>query len=188
MDPSTSLRQLEPGDIFPADGRRLSDDELKGLWEIFSAINQKWSLFCDEHGKPTEHALYRGRSSWREFVRLRANPEHPGQGVSYIAEYENAIDVVAELKRVDRDRAFELLFAVGTREAEAPPAEAKITTESLRHAKHFVVDEFMSVIVVAGGFKHFGGRNYNGYMAGSRFNRTLPITAPFTYPERGGDR
>ena len=188
MDSSTSLRQLEPGDILPAEGRPLDSNELNGLWEIFSAINRKWSLFCDEDGDPTEHALYKARSSWREFVRLRANPEHPWQGASYIAEYENAINVVAKLKQVDRDGAFELLFAVGTKGAKAPPAEAQVTIEAIRHTKHFVIDEFMSVIVVAGGFKHFGGRNYNGYMAGSRFNRTLPISAPFKYPERGGER
>ena len=182
MDPSTSLRQLQPGDIFAADGRPLSSDELECLWQIFSAINQKWSLFCDDAGEASEHALYKARSSWREFVRLRANPEHPWQGASYIKEYENAIEIVKKLP----DRAFDLLFAVGTKDAEAPPADAEISAESLRHARHFVVDEFMSVIVVTGGFKGFGGRNYNGYMAGSRSNRTSSIAAPFTYPKRGG--
>lgn len=188
MDPSTSLRQIEPGDILPANGRPLSSGELERLWQIFSAINQKWSLFCDDAGEASEHALYRVRSSWREFVRLRADPEHPWQGVSYIAEYENAIEVVARLKQAKPDRAFELLFAVGTKDAEAPPANAGISAESLRHAKHFVVDEFMSVMVVTGGFKHFGGRNCNGYMAGSRSNRTTSISGPFTYPERGSSQ
>lgn len=186
MVTSASLRQLEFGDIFPAVGRPLRIDELERLWQIFSAINQKWSLFCNDAGNASEHALYRARSSWREFVRLRANPEHPWQGVSYIAEYENAIEVVARLKQAEPDRAFELLFAVGTKDAEAPPADAEIPAELLRHARHFVVDEFISVMVISGGFKDFGGRNYNGYMAGSRSNRTVSITAPFTYPKREG--
>lgn len=155
---------------------------------FFSAINQKWLLFCDDEGEASDHVLYRARSSWREFVRLRADPEHPWQGVSYIAEYENAIEVVARLKQAVSERAFDLLFAVGTSHAEAPPADAGVSVESLRHARHFVVDEFMSVMIVAGGFKSFGGRNYNGYMAGSRFNRTVSISAPFTYPEREGDK
>lgn len=188
MDPSTSLRQLEPGDILPAVGRPLRSDELESLWQIFNAINQKWCLFCDDGGGASEHALYRARSSWREFVRLRANPEHPWQGVSYIAEYENAINVVTGLKQADPEGAFELLFAVGTSKAEAPPTGTDISADSLRHVKHFVVDEFMSVMVVAGGFKPFGGRNYNGYMAGSRFDRTVEITAPFIYPKREADQ
>jgi hypothetical protein len=182
MVTSASLRQLESGDIFPAVGRPLSSNELNDLWRIFSAINQKWSLFCDDAGNASEHALYRVRSSWREFVRLRANPEHPWQGASYIKEYQNAIEIVYKLS----DRAFDLLFAVGTKYAEAPPADVEISAECLRHAKYFVVNEFMSVMVATGGFKHFGGRNYNGYMAGSRSNRTSSIAAPFTNPKRGG--
>ena len=104
MVSSTSLRELTSDDIWLADGRPLRSDELEALWTIFRAINQKWSLFCDEEGDASEHALYRVRSSWREFVRLRANPEHPWQGASYIKEYENAIEIVTKLP----DRAFDL--------------------------------------------------------------------------------
>ena len=45
----------------------------------------------------------------------------------------------------------------------------------LAHTKKFVVDEFIRVNIVASGFKSFGGpdnngRNYKGYIGGSRYN------------------
>jgi hypothetical protein len=49
----------------------------------------------------------------------------------------------------------------------------------LRHAKVFVVDEFIRVQIVAGGFRGFGGRNraynYNGFLRGTRYNRVQRV-------------
>jgi hypothetical protein len=184
MTSSAPLRELRPEDIYPSDPKALEPEQLESLWRIFVAINRKWALFRDDGGEPTAHALSGARSSWREFVRLRAEPTESHHGPSYHAEYLNAIEVVRRLRQADADNAFEILFAVGTGGAEAPPETAGLEMEALLHAKHFVVDEFMKVIVVAGGFREFGATNYNGFMAGSRTSRTAQITSPFTYPAR----
>ena len=183
MDPS-SLRSLRPSDIREGPSRPLEGSELEGLWKILEAINENWRLFWDETDHPPDHSLFRIRSSWREFVRLRADPPGPTPEVSYIAEYENAIRVVEELRRADSDCVWKVLFSVDTGGAVAPPGDADVSSADLLHAKTFVLNEFMTVLMVSGGFKHFGGRNTNGYMAGSRTSRTVSISAPFSYPER----
>jgi hypothetical protein len=174
-----------PKGMFSGEPRRLRGEELEKLWEICREINKNWLLFCSDDGQPCEHTLNQLHSAWLEFVQLRANPEHNYQGLSYIAEYESAIDVIAQLKKSDPENAFNLVFSVNAWVPDNPTLDGgNITDDPLWHAKKFVVDEFMTVMIVSGGFKHFGGKNYNGYMAGSRFNRTVSITAPFSYPQR----
>lgn len=110
---------------------------------------------------------------------------------SYVAEYVNAIAVVDELIATHgEDEAFNKLFF------DNGLAEHSLDTR-LAHAKYFVVDEFIRVQVTAGGFKKFirpddeqrdGIRpdnivNYRGFIAGSRFNRILPVR-PYKGPSR----
>ena len=183
MDPST-LRPLGPGDLLKGEARPLSPEDLERLWEILAAINANWRLFWDEDEDPKDHSLLRMRSSWREFVHLRSDPPGPNPQPSYAAEYANAITVVDALKSADPDAVWDILFSVGTPGAQPPSAGAAVTAAQLLHAKRFVIDEFMTVLVTTGGFKAFGGRNTHGYMAGSRTSRTVRISAPFTFPER----
>ena len=106
---------------------------------------------------------------------------------SYVAEYVNALEVVEELIAMYGEvDAFERLFL-----ANGMPVDHRgnypLDTR-LAHAKYFVVDEFIRVQVVAGGFKNFirphlteirpeNIVNYNGFIAGSRFNRIKPVRA-----------
>ena len=99
---------------------------------------------------------------------------------SYVAEYVNALEVVEELITMyEETEAFEKLFL----DNGIPPNSLDTR---LAHAKLFVVDEFIRVQVVAGGFKNFirphqteirpeNIVNYNGFIAGSRFNRIKPV-------------
>jgi hypothetical protein len=183
MEAST-LRALGPGDLMKADARPLDPGDLERLWEILAAINANWRLFWNEDEDPKDHSLLRIRSSWREFVRLRSDPPGEKPQPSYAAEYDNAIAVVDALKTSDPDSVWDILFSVGTSGARAPSDGATVTAAQLLHAKKFVIDEFMTVLVTTGGFKAFGGRNTHGYMAGSRTSRTVRISAPFTFPER----
>ena len=48
----------------------------------------------------------------------------------------------------------------------------------LGHAKHYVIDEFISVLVLAGGFRGLAGWNYKGFLGGSRFNRAARVVRP----------
>ncbi|MGZ6992284.1 MAG: hypothetical protein ACXVKJ_14310, partial [Ilumatobacteraceae bacterium] len=107
---------------------------------------------------------------------------------SYVAEYENALGVVEELVALyGKPAAFTKLFLDnGIPKVVANGYPVVNLDTRLAHAKHFVVDEFIRVQVVAGGFKQFIEPkptkvrpdyivNYNGFVAGSRFNRIIPV-------------
>ena len=158
--------------------RDLTRAEIDGLWRIFTAIGATW--------KNTVHDSAGLKSSWLEFMhqKTRVRP-------SYVAEYVNALEVVEELVSMYAIEAFdELLLNSGIARDNAGNV-ASLDTR-LAHAKHFVVDEFIRVQIVAGGFKNFiephPGEmrpdyvvNYNGFIAGSRFNRIKPVR-PYNEP------
>jgi hypothetical protein len=130
------------------------------LWQLFQAIGRAWG---DLH--PAAQDASTLKSSWLEFIAAKTDTDP-----SYTAEYASAAMVVRELQDVypDGDQAFEKLFF----DNGIPPGPP---TSRLAHAKKYVVDEFIRVNVVASGFRSFGpaggrGRNYKGYIGGSRYN------------------
>ena len=160
--------------LLAAEPRELTLAEIDGLWRIFVAIGTVW--------KNAAHASEGLKSSWLEFLTEKSRIQP-----SYVAEYTNALMVVDELVGNSKSdtEAFEWLFL-----DHGIPVNSLDTR--LAHAKHFVVDEFIRVQIVAGGFKDFirpeqttGIRpenfvNYNGFIAGSRFSRIKPVR---TYEE-----
>lgn len=167
-------RQKLASQLLPAEPRELTRAEIDGLRRIFVAIGTVW--------RNTVHDSAGLESSWLEFLgqKTRIQP-------SYVAEYTNALRVVDELDSLyDASVVFEKFFL-----HHGIPAGSLDTR--LAHAKHFVVDEFIRVQIVAGGFKNFiqphpaaGIRpdnivNYNGFIAGSRFNRIKPVR-PYEEP------
>ena len=170
-------RQQLATQLLAAEPRRLTRAEIDGLWRIFVAIGTVWkNTFYNSAGL---------KSSWLEFLTAKTMSRP-----SYIAEYVNALEVVAELIGLHGDQAFELLF-LANRIPLDKDGRIKLDTR-LAHAKYFVVDEFIRVQVVAGGFRNFirpvepeirpeNIVNYNGFIAGSRFNRIKPVR-PFEEP------
>lgn len=154
--------------LISAKPRALQAAEITGLWEILEAIVEVW---CPDSGPGRGAArAAKSRSSWLEFVRLRADS---GEAPSYVGEYENALQVLETLNAAHGEQAMPmLLFAPKTVSAEC----------RLGHAKKYVADEFMSVAIVSGGFRHFGGRNFAGYLGGSRFNAAGTICSPVQTP------
>ena len=162
-------KQRLANQLLPAEPRGLTRAEIDGLWRIFVAIGTIW--------KNTVHDSAGLKSSWLEFLAEKTLVRP-----SYVAEYVNAIEVVEELIAMyEETEAFEKLFL----DNGIPPNSLDTR---LAHAKHFVVDEFIRVQVVAGGFKNFirphqteirpeNIVNYNGFIAGSRFNRIKPVRA-----------
>lgn len=157
--------------LLPADPRPLSAGEIDNLWRIFAAIGRTW--------KNTYHDSAGLKSSWLEFLT-----EKTVIRPSYVEEYLNAIEVVAELVSLyGEDDAFDRLFlrnGLPVDKNGIPVLDCR-----LAHAKHFVVDEFIRVQIVAGGFRNFIQPewpkiqpdyivNYNGFIAGSRFSRIQP--------------
>ena len=134
----------------------LSIQERDELWKIFVEIGRCWQNLPDDSASV--------KSSWLEFIQAKTENEP-----SYAGEYANAIAVVQELVGMyRREDAFKRLF-LENGIPDGPPMTR------LAHAKRYVVDEFIRVQVVAGGFKGFvesGSLNYKGYVGGSRYNRT----------------
>lgn len=153
--------------MFRAAAGALEPRHIDQLWMIFKGIGDHWSnTSMDSAGQ---------KSSWTEFVMLRCE-----QKPSYIAEYHNAIAVFEELRQEHGEKLWTRLFS-----HESPSAEQLSTR--LDHAKYFVIDEFIRVQIVAGGFRGFGSDvngkrrqrfrplNYNGFVRGSRYNTQVQV-------------
>jgi hypothetical protein len=177
-------REVLKAGLISSEPRDLLDAELQGLWEIFREIGRHWGNVRDDSA-----GLH---SSWLEFVTQRATTRP-----SYVGEYANALRVMEELvSKYTYDDAFQKLFfdnGLPTAQGGRPPPP----TTRLAHAKQYVVDEFMKVQIVAGGFKDFVASdlehrsprpdyiaNHRAFIAGSRFNRIVPVR-PYRGP--GGE-
>lgn len=139
----------------------LGPGEIDALWRIFVEIGRCWENLTDDSVSV--------KSSWREFIHAKTH-----DSPSYVGEYKNCIAVVQELVAIyGHDDAFQRLF-LNNGIPEGPP------TTRLAHAKQYVIDEFIRVQVVAGGFKGFvipSPLNYKGYVGGSRYNLTSRVRA-----------
>ena len=185
-------KQRLASQLLAAEPRKLTRAEIDGLWRIFVAIGTVW--------KNTVHNSAGLKSSWLEFWTAKTMTQP-----SYVSEYVNALEVVAELIKIYGEvEAFENLLLDNGRPLDnngmplnKPLCKDDIPIEldtRLAHAKHFVVDEFIRVQIVAGGFKNFIRPheteirpeyvvNYNGFIAGSRFNRIKPVR-PYEDPSK----
>lgn len=145
--------------LLPGEGQQLTPRELAALWRIFQAIGQVW-----ENLHPTALDSTNLKSSWLDFIEAKTK-----SAPSYIAEYSNAVLCVDEvIQEYGEEEAFRRLFLDNGIPKGAP-------TTRLAHAKKYVIDEFIHVNIVASGFKSFGapdnnGKNYKGYLGGSRYN------------------
>jgi hypothetical protein len=165
-----------PPALIPSKPRDLTPSELWRLWPILVQIGKQWGNLG--YGSAAI------RSSWLEFLDAKTTKEP-----SYVGEYVNALVVMRELKAIygGEYEAFKrLLFDNGI-----PPGDP---TTRVAHVKRFVVDEFIKMQVVAGGFRGFvrpkdraTGEiiNYNGFVGGSRFNRIRRVRSA-TPPPAGG--
>jgi hypothetical protein len=144
------LEPLKEG-LIAGEGHKLTTYEREALWNIFVEIGRCWknTLFDSANLK----------STWLEFIEAKTMTSP-----SYAAEYSSAVRVVDELiAQYGKKNAFKRLFF-----SNGIPSGPPLTR--LAHAKKFVVDEFIRVNIVSSGFRSFGGRNYNGYLGGSRYN------------------
>jgi hypothetical protein len=168
-------RELTPPKLLESPTDQLEPSEIERLWDLFQQIGRTWdNVSAGSAGQ---------RSSWLEFIDLRCTKKP-----SYLAEYRSALQVVQEL--VDAYglvEGYRQLFFNGKLTGETK--DPSKTMSRLRHAKVFVVDEFIRVQIVAGGFRGFGGRNraynYNGFLRGTRYNRVQRVR---TYRPKKDDK
>ena len=157
----TICQSQVPAPLIDQEDKRLSIQERDALWDIFVEIGHSWKNLPDDSANV--------KSSWLDFIKAKTESEP-----SYAGEYASAIAVVQELVAMyGRDQAFWRLF-LDNRIPEGPP------TTRLAHAKHYVIDEFIRVQIVASGFKGFvqpSSLNFKGYVGGSRYNQTPRVRA-----------
>lgn len=153
-------------ELLPCEPRELTDAEIEKLWRIFVEIGKAWgNAVHDSAGL---------KSSWLEFLTAKTT-----RRPSYVAEYVNACQVVDDLIEHETDPFHKLFFDNGV---SCGPIDTR-----LAHAKTFVVDEFIKVQIVAGGFKSFvepdcppairpdNISNHRAFIAASRYSRILPV-------------
>jgi hypothetical protein len=135
------------------DGQLLSHGDREFLWRVFVKIGETW--------RNVRYESSNLKSSWLEMLAAKSEV-----APSYTAEYVNAVRVVQELIKIYGEvDAFQKLFL----DNHIPPGPP---VTRLAHTKKFVINEFIIMQVMASGFKHFGGKNYAGYVKGSRYNET----------------
>lgn len=131
----------------------LTGNEMESLWELFSAIHRSWG---SEACRPEDMA-----SQWREFVQLKVS-----NSPSYLEHYRQACKHLDELRQKHGDRLYQYLLLEGELH--------RLMNSRFAALKRYVVDEFIRVYVSLGGFRSFGGKNYSGYVAGSRYRSQRP--------------
>ena len=140
------------------DRQLLSHGDRESLWRVFVAIGETWKNVRFESSNL--------KSSWLEMVAAKSSV-----APSYTAEYVNAVRVVQELIDMYGDEAFHKLFL----DHHIPPGPP---VTRLAHVKQYVLNDFIVMQVMASGFKHFGGKNYAGYVKGSRYNE-IPLVREY---------
>ncbi|NQX40611.1 hypothetical protein SAMN05421820_10413 [Pedobacter steynii] len=142
---------IDPG-LIQSEQHPLTAAQREFLWKLFVQIGNVWENVHYESSNL--------KSSWLEMVAAKTNV-----APSYTGEYINATYVIQELIDLNgEENAYRLLFLT-YKQPEGPP------TTRLAHTKAFVVNEFIIMQVMASGFKHFGGKNYHGYVKGSRYSK-----------------
>src|SRR5947208_506723 len=142
-------------DLLPGDIQQLTAREMDALWRLFQEIGRTWEC--------TNSDSINIMSDWREFIYAKTHT-----APSYTGEYSNAVSCLAELIQLygEPEAYRKLLLNI-----DLPPDPKTPPVTRIAHCKTYVVNEFIRVQVVKEGFKSWQGRNYNGFLGGSRFNR-----------------
>lgn len=136
----------------------LSEGQVAILWDLFTGIDVHWKL---------QYPVDLLRSRWLDMIEAcRAeSPDHT-------AEYINAALVFdALVTGLGRAGAIDKFFG----QTNVQKIDQAVTR--LGHAKFFVGNGFIRCFVACGGFRGFvpKGRNYSGFMGGSRFREWAPV-------------
>lgn len=136
----------------------LSEEQVATLWDLFVGIDAHWQL---------DLRVDLLRSRWLDMLEARrADPP------DYTPEYINAAMVFGALmKTLGKDAAIAKFYG----QTNVQKSDDALTR--LGHAKFFVGNDFIRCFVACGGFRGFvpKGRNYSGFMGGSRFREWPPV-------------
>lgn len=138
-------------------GHGLPPDDMSELWGLFAAIHEHWS---ESSAKVEDMA-----SRWREFISVKCEGT-----VSYLQHYQESASLLRQIRRDLGKRCYEhVLFDADV------IAETKSNPDlPISRLRRFVVEEFVRVYVASGGFRTYGGKNYGGFVSGSRYRQSPP--------------
>ena len=195
-----------PGGLIFAEGQELTHRNKEALWEIFQAIGYTWkntvynsnnqrSSWYEMLKAKTENApnytgeyvnaiyvmeeLYRLYPDLHEFYYINIADEDSDWVEIRGVDKEDLKDDDRIIAKIDwhRDAYEYLFFNSGINNSEPP-------TTRLAHCKIYVVNEFIRMQMIAGSFKSWGskyggkrGKNYKGYLGGSRYNESSKVRA-----------
>lgn len=145
---------MDGANLSRAEPELLSPEESDELWELFKAIHVIWGN--DKSCRVEDMA-----SRWREFIELKISGSP-----SYLNRYTEACELIPELRATHGDDLYAYLLVDGELHRKSDPG--------LVCLKRYVIDEFIRVYVSSGGFRSFGGKNYTGFISGSRFRSQRP--------------
>ncbi len=131
--------------------------EYDELWKLFVAIHQIWG---ESQARVEDMA-----SGFREFVSVKCENPH-----SYLDKYRSACVTLKQLREIHRDNLHTYLLL-------DPDVIADVHANSespVSRMRKFVVEEFIRVYVASGGFRSYGGKNYGGFVSGSRYRQIPP--------------
>jgi hypothetical protein len=167
-------QQIVTANLMFSEPCTLAESDVEKLWQIFVQIGEHWKDVYNESKNL--------KSAWLEMIKVKTL-----QQPSYSAEYNNAVIVIEELIALygEKDAYQKLFFDYKIPQSQPENDSEKpqpILTTLLAHTKYYVVDEFIRMQVLSGGFKHFGGQsntsgelikvkglNYKGFVKGSRY-------------------
>jgi hypothetical protein len=142
--------------LLPAPNRALKTEEQKILWDLFRHVEAIW--FPD---LPDSALTLKGQ--WLDYLHAMVE-----EAPSYLGEYENAVGVYNEIASTVPDQLDVLIFQRSVKGLVDGSTR-------LDHVKINVINPFIRIFVALVGFKAFLGRNYTGYMGGSRFGDRAPV-------------
>lgn len=135
----------------------LSLDEFDELWRLFVAIHETWG--------EAQSRIEDMASGFREFVGVKSQNPH-----SYLDEYRSACVTLKQLREIHGETFYAYVLL-----DPAVIADVHANTGSpVSRLRTFVVEEFIRVYVASGGFRSYGGKNYGGFVSGSRYRQNPP--------------
>jgi hypothetical protein len=136
----------------------LTPEQIESLWEIFCAIPDHWGIKYD---------VILIRSRWLDMLEARCSGEP-----NYLPEYAHASQVFDALFAKLGDKKQAAFRIYGTLVTDRVQADTR-----MKHAKFYVVNDFIRCFIASGGFRAFvaNARNHAGFMGGSRFREWPPV-------------
>ena len=136
---------------------RLHPDDILELRDLFAAIHSQWG--------DSTNSLEDMASRWREFIDVKCEGRP-----SYQHRYEESASLLRQMRHDLGEKCYELVLL-----DPDVIAEAKSNPETpIAQLRRFVVEEFIRVYAASGGFRTYGGKNYGGFVSGSRYRQSPP--------------